>query len=754
MIQTHCCFRFWQLILLLSFSAPIVSQAQALTETQVSNLTAFAQVYGYVRWFYPGDEAQQVNWNQMAIYGASEVAKAKTPIELKASLESLFQPVAPGMVILPADAAIRFSPENLKPEGQTPWVPVGWVRWGLPHTGEETAFEARRTGRVSGSAAPELPFGNLSQTLKAPQIRGRRVRISAAMTLREGSTGQGQLWVQETRESMEQGWMDNLGDKPVKNSQWTTYTLEGTASPDAIALTIGGYLLGYGSLAMDAFKVEYDSAGTWVNLPLENPEFEGDAYTRGWRKQTDQHKTTIETEKPFLGSQSIRFTAQEPVIPTEAATPGAPQMGDHIRQKISADWQIVLPMAVAGDAVHTYPVADAQTFSSLTQQLKKYPKEGPWERIAVWIQAWNLVQFFHPFAPENWSESLPNGIKLAFPEMEVPAYCRLLDTQLSTLHDGQLHIFHPADRTLNGFPPIAMDSLEGKWVITHVMTTQFPLKPGDEVLEIEGIKVNDWVKPFRAELHASTHGYLRHQEGMRALRGPSKSNIKLKIRTAEGKKEYVLNRSLALSQWTELQASGLPAFKEIERGLVYADLTRITTQELPEVMEKMAEANRVILDLRGFAKNNHAFIGHFLIQPDTAGHWLRTPSPRLEGRTAQYRTAGWDILPTTPAIHARVVALISAESIGYTEGIIAMLKHYGIATLVGETTAGTQGVHINQPLAGGYLFSFTGMDVRLPNGELHFGKGITPDVEAHPTLPGYISQQDPIMEKALQVLAK
>lgn len=731
---------------------PFHSDAQTLSPQQIDQIAAFAKVYGYARWFYPGDEAQKVNWNQLASYGVAEVSKSENPEALKNALDKIFFPVAPALSIHPAGASVRYSPEALKPGPNV--VPVAWVRWGLPHSGDETSFVARRTGRQSGKGVPELPFGNISQTVKAPQMAGRTVRVQAAMAVAEGSQGIGQLWTQEIRASGDQGWMDNLADHPVKESGWKKYTLEGKMAADAIGLTFGGYMLGYGTIRMDAFEVAYDSAGIWVDVPLENAGFEGDAYTRGWQKQTGVFRAGIDTEKPFAGSQSLTLTAAMPQMEPQAEDPAAPKMGAFVQEPIGKDWQVFMPLTVWGDAVATYPVGDAGQWKALSDAMRTAPKGGGWDRIAAWIEAWNLIRFFHPHCPENWESTLKPGIEAAAKTEDIPAFCREMDRQLAKVRDGQMHFFHPADRTLNGFPPIAIDSLEGKWVISKVMDTQYALKPGDEVLEIDGQKVADKVAASRSELMAGTNGYLHTQEAMRLLRGPAKSNITLKVRTVEGKKELVFLRTLTLSQWMEKKAPNLPASKEMEHGILYADLTRLTTQELPEVIDKMAASNKIIVDLRGFAKNNHALLGHFLSQTDTAMHWLLRPSPNLPGQEKNYQPAGWNIAPAEPHIRGKVVVLISPESIGYTEGIIAMFQHYELATLVGETTAGTQGVHINQPLSGGYLFSFTGLDVRMPDGSPHWGKGIAPDIEVRNTVSSYITQQDLALERALQILAK
>jgi hypothetical protein len=38
-------------------------------EKKTDNIRAFSKLYGYVRWFHPSDEAQQIDWDKFAIYG-------------------------------------------------------------------------------------------------------------------------------------------------------------------------------------------------------------------------------------------------------------------------------------------------------------------------------------------------------------------------------------------------------------------------------------------------------------------------------------------------------------------------------------------------------------------------------------------------------------------------------------------------------------------------------------------------------------
>lgn len=65
----------------------------------VANLTAFARLYGYVRYFHPSDETRLVDWERFAVYGAGEVQQAIGATALRDVLTRLFAPLAPSLAV-------------------------------------------------------------------------------------------------------------------------------------------------------------------------------------------------------------------------------------------------------------------------------------------------------------------------------------------------------------------------------------------------------------------------------------------------------------------------------------------------------------------------------------------------------------------------------------------------------------------------------------------------------------------------------
>jgi len=68
---------------------------QSQADREAENLAAFARMYGYVRFFYPGDQAVSIDWDKFALLGAQAVRSAPDDDSLQSALIRLFQPIAP-----------------------------------------------------------------------------------------------------------------------------------------------------------------------------------------------------------------------------------------------------------------------------------------------------------------------------------------------------------------------------------------------------------------------------------------------------------------------------------------------------------------------------------------------------------------------------------------------------------------------------------------------------------------------------------
>jgi len=133
----------------------IVEPARPLTARGLTNLTAFARLYGYVRFFHPSDEAARTDWESFAIDGVRSAEQSASEAELAARLQKLFQPIAPTVQVFPSGerpepAALVKGPQIIRYKHHG----VGM----LPSTTPYQTYRSEREKKAAGGEQVPPPF--------------------------------------------------------------------------------------------------------------------------------------------------------------------------------------------------------------------------------------------------------------------------------------------------------------------------------------------------------------------------------------------------------------------------------------------------------------------------------------------------------------------------------------------------------------------------------------------------------------------
>ena len=112
-----------------------------------------------------------------------------------------------------------------------------------------------------------------------------------------------------------------------------------------------------------------------------------------------------------------------------------------------------------------------------------------------------------------------------------------------------------------------------------------------------------------------------------------------------------------------------------------------------------------------------------------------------------YRSRGNGGLAGIPTI-----ILINKGSASASEIIAGALQDYSLATLVGEKTFGKGSVQDLRHLSDGSNIKLTVAEWLTPDERVIDGEGILPDVEIELTTEDYNNEDDPQLDKALEIL--
>ena len=369
----------------------------------------------------------------------------------------------------------------------------------------------------------------------------------------------------------------------------------------------------------------------------------------------------------------------------------------------------------------------------------------------------------------DWGEVCRRYQERLDPAASAEQFYRLLFQLVNELKDTHswLENYHPAFPTSG--PGLTVDLFEGKPFIVAVNAdseaARLGAKPGSEVLEVDGLSVEDKLKQLRLGLPACSSERAFRREACRyLLAGERGTTVDLKLRLPDGHAQtFALRRTAGVSDPPrqlcsfDLKEQRFVQFGRHPSGLGYIRMTSFdgqeeVAQEFDQALEALRTAPGLILDIRdnpgGY--NQERIVGRLLQQPTLGAISFIKNGP---GHGALKRRD--DILePTGPWQYSGPIALLVNDSTGSAADLFACyLRSAKRVVTVGTTT------HGNLSAVAAFAVLPCGLVVRISNGYVCDaggkpieGNGNAPDVIVAPTISDFLAGRDPVLEKAVALV--
>ncbi|TXE07813.1 peptidase S41 [Gelidibacter salicanalis] len=745
--------------LLLLCSLLLLSSSFAQQDQRTINLQAFAKAYGYVKYFHPSDEASEIDWNNFAAFGASEMLKAENSVEAITTLNALFKPMAPSIVFSNSkqnyDNSILIPP-NTKDYELTYWQHKGVSKDMINQGG---IYSSVRVNRYK-EAVQTNGFGSLATGINPEAYRGKKIKYTAWVKLKDGSQGTGHLWLRVDKPNKKMGFFDNMGNRPIKSNTWEQYEIIGEVDALASGLFLGSFLIGKGSLYVDDVHLYYENEGEWIEIPIVNNNFEAETIgskndTTPWTGASKGYAYALETTDVKEGRQSVRisYNSDSKKLKEEPLFDAAPKFGELIEKEIGPGMFCQIPLTLYTTKEHTYP--KSKTFTKFKSRLNKWDTNSEIQALYLGnvINTYNVFQHFYPYFAEvnvNWDLDLAKALKRSLTDQTEQEHLITLEKFTAPLKDG--HIYVTGGNAENYVPPIQWEWIENALVITKIKAADLGIKVGDIVTKIDGQTSEAYFKEINSTISAGTEGWLNYRAQQVSLFGKRNESLALEI---DGKK-VVLQRDKKFEYGQHNISIQENNYKILDDNIYYLNLNTIEMDTITALMPQLEKAKGIICDLRGYPNGNHDFISHLLKTNDTSKAWMRVPKiiyPDHQ-KVSDYENHGWEMPARKPYLGAKkVVFIIDGRAISYAESFMGFIKHYQLATIVGQPTAGTNG-NINPfRLLGNYVISWTGMKVVNHDGSQHHAIGIVPDIYVNTSIEGVRAGTDEFLESAIKVIS-
>jgi len=533
--------------------------------------------------------------------------------------------------------------------------------------------------------------------------------------------------------------------------------------------------LGAGNAWIDDYLLSVKINDTWKKIASEN--FENDKQDslpenwmigigKGESGQSEAHWFGTTSEEAFSGKQSlyVNSSTKSTFSASISLFESYPKPGEYINKTIGNKLKCMVPIALFGTDDYTYPRLNKKAYGDL---LKTMTQEIPsvlsgnnhYVRLGNLIITWNIFQHFYPYFDEvktDWDTSLKEALADCYNNKNEVDFLQTLRKFTAQLHDGHVGVNLEGNTSLSYFLPIQWEWIEKNLIITNNFDPELNIVKGDKVVAIDGLTPTVYFNSVEQYISAATRGWMDYKALQYSLRGVNGSSVTLKLEDVNGAiKTVVLKRTLLFDEHRQLTPyNNKPKFEKLKNGYYYLNLDLITMTEIRSLVPKLAASKGLICDLRGYPNSNHLLVAYLLSEKDTSKSWMRVPQiiyPDFENLVG-FKHLGWEIEPAEPHIDCKVVFITDGRAMSYAESFMSFIEHYGLATIVGQPTAGTNGNVNPFVLPGGYKIYWTGMKVVKHDGSQHHGIGILPDVMVNKTIKGIREDRDEFLEKAIEIM--
>ncbi|WP_168170835.1 S41 family peptidase [Rhodanobacter sp. C01] len=713
-------------------------------------VVAFARLYGVVRYFYPGDAAQGIDWNRFAVAGITDARQAHGRAELRDKLNALFGPLGPGIDIVADEATFPALPAEA---AQPPLV--AWRYLGFPAKG--TLYAGERTSRGGDR------FVGIASELDAQPLQGKTIRLRGSIKALGQSTVSGLgLWLRADRKGKPPGFFKNTDGSQVHDLAWHDYVITAPVGTDVSILAFGFTMIpgddakeptaAFRNLTLDVS----DGHGGWkpVAIPAlrlaPKPSREWslvgsiatDNTSLSWQQTgadpgylvLQQHGQAVDRtlfDAPPVAGKTAEFALGAGLKARVALT-----LTD-MQARSSSDRAAALQALKARLAHMPDPAASIASSAA---------------READIVVAWNVFRHFYPYwdvIHVDWDSELPRALADAERADSRAAQKRALQHLLAPLEDAHGTVADTTEKKW-GSLPITLEPVEHQWVI---VATGVPdqAKVGDVIASIDGVAMPQAQE--QAEALASGQTSSLAWKALQGLQwGPASESHTFGLKHADGSASTV---SLAYSEQVPPATARPAAITELKPGIWYVDLARTDIALFTANLTQLAAARTVIYDVRGYPRDfkvSTTLPAHLLDHAEQA-KWMHIPRyVGPFGELAGYTDVGWNIQPAAPHFSSHAIFLADGRTISQAEAIMGYVQDEKLGTIVGATTRGVDGNITSFEVPLGFRVIFTGMKVTHHDGVSRYhALGTIPDVTVQPTLAGVRAGHDEVLEAALKL---
>lgn len=726
---------------------------------EIEGYFSFAKVYGYIKYFYPGDEAAAIDWDKFAYYGARYVGDASDG-NIQKYLDALFLPIAPEISMHSTEEDFW----NVKRLNATrpDEKPVYWQHLG---DGKGCIGYPYKSMRVNRPARVLLEssndFANMRLDLPVGQFSGKEIRLSGKLIADPLFTGRPSFIILVKEKGKDIQRYSTEG-QAVSDIKWSTHSIVARIPEDAerVTVVIQSITLS-GAVKFDDLLLEVNEKNEWqVEELFSFNEMNMEQLTGSWKMFSPNQDIELTGGK---GEQVVLFSRTKGMMKEiDPLFSKAPAENEWITKTIGSGLSISFPIVLYTGDLGIKSNGDKEKYHELTKAIESIPvnsykAENVYTRIANVIILWNKIQHFHPdnhLTTAQWELELRKALQQSLHDKTIEDHRKTLTQMIAPVNDSHMTLYYNSIVTEEFYLPLRWEKIENKIVITDVLDSTLGITKGDIVTDINGVSAEEYWNQINKSVTGATASRRQFKMVDESLKG--REGTVVKIKTLIHPEKITMQRKLTEFEFNKLikKAKKPDQYQQVKDGIYYINLTEISWNDLQTHLAELAAAKGIVFDLRGYPKwQTHNIVSHFIKKPV---YQMVYGIPEIiypDRDKIEFIYNMPDTLePKLPYISASKLFLTDGSAISYAEDFLNLVSFYQLAKIVGEPTAGTTG-NVNMCfLFGGLSTPWTGMRVIKRDNTLFNGKGVLPDHYVNKTIAGIKAGTDEYLQYVLKNL--
>lgn len=711
-----------------------IMAAGATNSQTVKNYLDFAKAYGETKFFHPSDEVEKLDLETYLYYSIKELS---TSSDAFATINNRIKRIAPSAGVYKDEASAKKLKID-KPKNALDRVAIAKITNNIYHKNGDVNIGAKRLNVYDSRMPREAAT---YQIIGGKNLAGKKIKYSAmAKVLPYGNDAQAELWFRVDFTDPTKEPMNIKIPEAITSDKWKEYSMEVEIPKDAQEIRTGLVFLGEGKAWFDDVKMTAKGQGKDLEFSPKNNSFNMKWQPNSieyWRISESILKSgysfAIDNSKDALDGSSLLISTDKSLyIPL-------PKPEEICISKINDGMWLALPLTVYDDGNFTLPKSDMKPESHITMN----PNDRI-SKIAVFIEMWNYLRYYSNVVhtDSEWDKLFLDNISKITETKSTDEFVVVLNKIMKVTNNIRSEAWltsQSSDYTL----PFIVDFVSGEAIVISSFDKQ--IEKGDKVISISDKNVREFVAKQSEQYPGSSTIWKEKKAFYKLASGEFKSDEKVKISRKGEELIIPITRNLTNR---EVVIARPYTLEWLDTNTIYIDGTRLNDFEMSEMMGNFTKAKGIIIDLRGDALLSEHFLGFFIDESVPSFDWgLNTYiSPCKE---ASKRTINGYVKAKKSNLTRNIVFLTNETSVGKSETILQIVKHYGIGKIIGEPTAGSYDMMQEVKLPAMYNISFDIYPMSFQSDSQIKYKPIIPDITIRDK-DNY--PNDPKVQKALDIL--